>query len=91
MTLTRRLAAAAAAAVAFAIVAASVIVYVQARHALRAQVDDGLRRLVPRVQFVQRNGNAPQLPSDASKGFAVRVPKGSLGGPSVTYARRWAP
>jgi len=82
VTLTRRLAAAAAAAVAFAIIAASVIVYVQARHALRTQVDDGLRRLVPRVQFVQRNGDAPQLPSDARRGFAVRVPKGSLGGPS---------
>jgi two-component system sensor histidine kinase MprB len=82
VTLTRRLAAAAAAAVAFAIIAASVIVYVQARHALRAQVDDGLRRLVPRVQFVQRNGDAPQLLPDARKGFAVRVPKGSLGGPS---------
>jgi two-component system, OmpR family, sensor histidine kinase MprB len=82
VTLTRRLAAGAAMAVAFAIVAASVIVYVQARHALRAQVDEGLRRLAPRVQFVQRNGDAPQLPPDARKGFAVRVPKASLGGPS---------
>jgi len=83
LTLTRRLAAAAAAAVAFAIVAASVIVYVQARHALRTQVDDGLRRLVPRVQFVQRDGERAQLPpAVARKGFAIRVPKGSLGGPS---------
>ena len=83
LTLSRRLAAGAAAAVAFAIVAASVIVYVQARHALRTQVDEGLRRLVPRVQFVQRGDTPPQLPlADARKGFVVRVPKGSLGGPS---------
>ena len=82
LTLSRRLAAGAAAAVAFAIVAASVVVYVQARHALRSQVDDGLRRLVPRVQFVQRGSDRPQLPPDPTRGFAVRVPKASLGGPS---------
>ena len=49
LTLTRRLAAGAAAAVAFAVVLASVVVYVQTSHVLRSQVDDSLRSLVPRV------------------------------------------
>ena len=89
LTLSRRLAAGAAAAVAFAVVLASVVVYVQTRHVLRSQVDDGLRSLVPRVQFIRGTvGTRESAPAPApapgvqAQGFSVRVPTDSFGGPS---------
>jgi two-component system, OmpR family, sensor histidine kinase MprB len=83
LTLSRRLAAGAATAVAFAVVLASVVVYLQTRHVLRAQVDDGLRSLVPRVQVIHFSARSGAPPSAAErKRFAVKVPDGSFGGPS---------
>jgi two-component system sensor histidine kinase MprB len=76
----------AAAAVAFAVVLASVIVYVQARHVLRAQVDDGLRGLVPRVQVIKSTLAKVPVPAAAAKrlekGFDVRLPDAKFGGAS---------
>jgi two-component system, OmpR family, sensor histidine kinase MprB len=88
MTLTRRMAAGAAAAVAFAVVLASVIVYLQTRHVLRAQVDDGLRGLVPRVKVIH-SSFAAQAPVPASagaagKGTVFRLPDAKFGGASGT-------
>jgi two-component system sensor histidine kinase MprB len=80
-TLSRRLAAGAAAAVAFAVVLASVVVYVQARHALRGQVDDGLRSIVQRVQLI-RTTAAAEAPPPTQQDFNVLVPKASFGGAS---------
>jgi two-component system sensor histidine kinase MprB len=86
LTLSRRLAAGAAAAVAFAVVLASVVVYFQARHALRSQVDDGLRGIVPRVQLIRgtlaTESQPPTTAGTPEQGFAVRVPKTTFGGPS---------
>jgi two-component system sensor histidine kinase MprB len=84
LTLSRRLAAGAAAAVAFAVVLASVVVYVQTRHVLRSQVDDGLRSLVPRVQVIHGTFSTPAgapLSGASQQGFSVRVPDPSFGGP----------
>jgi len=85
LTLSRRLAAGAAAAVAFAIVLASVVVYLETRHVLRSEVDQGLRAIVPRVKVLQSKLDAaPALEAgtSAAKTFSVRVPDGSFGGPS---------
>jgi two-component system sensor histidine kinase MprB len=80
VTLSRRLAAGAAAAVAFAVVLASVVVYLQTRHVLRSQVDDGLRSLVPRVQVIQsRMATEPPVP-DAEQGVNVTIPRAKFGG-----------
>jgi two-component system, OmpR family, sensor histidine kinase MprB len=84
LTLTRRMAAGAAAAVAFAVVLASVIVYVQTRHVLRSQVDDGLRRLVPRVQLIRNFSAAtplaPKTTATQEKGVDVTIPNAKFGG-----------
>ena len=81
-TLSRRLAAGAAAAVAFAIVLASVVVYVETKHVLRSEVDQGLRSMVPRIKVMQRKLEA--VPASeagkAAKTFSVRVPDASFGG-----------
>jgi len=82
------MAAGAAAAVAFAVVLASVIVYLETRHVLRAQVDDGLRGLVPRVK-VMHSSFAPQTPAPATagaagKGTVFRLPDAKFGGASGT-------
>jgi len=85
MTLTRRMAAVAAAAVAFAVVLASVVVYLQTRHVLRSQVDDGLRSIVPRVQVIRtltQSAPAPPTAKQAEKGFAVTLPNAKFGGAS---------
>jgi two-component system, OmpR family, sensor histidine kinase MprB len=81
-TLSRRLAAGAAAAVAFAIVLASVVVYVETKHVLRSEVDHGLRSIVPRVKVMQRKLEAVPAPEagKAAKTFSVRVPDASFGG-----------
>jgi two-component system sensor histidine kinase MprB len=82
VTLSRRLAVGAAAAVAFAIVLASVVVYVETRHVLRSQVDDGLRAIVPRVKVLSGKLEAAPKPEAgvAGKTFSVRVPDASFGG-----------
>ena len=82
LTLSRRLAAGAAAAVAFAIVLASVVVYVETQHVLRSQVDDGLRSIVPRVKVFRKKfeATAPAPPAGAGATFSVRVPDASFGG-----------
>jgi two-component system, OmpR family, sensor histidine kinase MprB len=78
-TLTRRLAAGAAAAVAFAIVVASVVVYVQTRHVLRSQVDDSLKSLVPHVRLTA--GVSSQFPKPGmTQSLRVTVPKSKFGG-----------
>jgi two-component system sensor histidine kinase MprB len=85
LTLSRRLAAGAAAAVAFAIVLASVVVYLETKHVLRSEVDESLRSIVPRVKLIQGRvdgGAAPAPEAGATtKTFSVRVPKESFGGP----------
>jgi two-component system sensor histidine kinase MprB len=85
LTLSRRLAAGAAAAVAFAIVLASVVVYLETQHVLRSQVDQSLRDIVPRVKVVQGrfSQSAPVQPVEAGKTdrtFSVRVPNATFGG-----------
>jgi len=84
LTLTRRLAAGAAAAVAFAIVLASIVVYLETQHVLRSQVDDGLRSIVPRVKVFRSKLDAapPVEAGQAAKTFSVRVPDASFGGAS---------
>ena len=85
MTLTRRMAGVAAAAVAFAVVLASVVVYLQTRHVLRSQVDDGLRSIVPRVQVIRNFAQsvpAPTTATHAEKGFEVTIPNAKFGGAS---------
>jgi two-component system, OmpR family, sensor histidine kinase MprB len=78
-TLSRRLASGAAAAVAFAIVVASVVVYVQTRHVLRGQVDDSLRSLVPHVRLTA--GTSPHFPKPGlTQSLRVTVPKSKFGG-----------
>ena len=79
LTLSRRLAAGAAAAVAFAIVLASVVVYLETQHVLRTQVDDGLRAIVPRVKVIKKRLETAPVPGGT---FAVRVPNASFGGAS---------
>jgi two-component system sensor histidine kinase MprB len=81
-TLSRRLAAGAAAAVAFAIVLASVVVYVETKHVLRSEVDQGLRSMVPRIKVMQRKLEAAPASEagKAAKTFSVRVPDASFGG-----------
>jgi two-component system sensor histidine kinase MprB len=80
LTLSRRLAAGAAAAVAFAIVLASVVVYLETQHVLRTQVDDGLRAIVPRVKVIKKRLETEPAPPGGT--FAVRVPNASFGGAS---------
>jgi two-component system, OmpR family, sensor histidine kinase MprB len=82
LTLSRRLAAGAAAAVAFAIVLASVVVYIETKHVLRSEVDHGLRSIVPRVKVLQRKLQTVPAPEagKAAKTFSVRVPDASFGG-----------
>ena len=86
LTLSRRLAAGAAAAVAFAIVLASVVVYLETQHVLRSQVDESLRDIVPRVKVIQSrfSQSVPAPPAEAgrkvAKEFSVRVPNATFGG-----------
>src|SRR3954463_1769539 len=81
MTFSRRIALAAAAAVALAVIVASAVVYVTARHTLRAQVDDALRAIVPDVRVSGAPDRILVRRFDAAlAGAKATVPVDPLGG-----------
>jgi two-component system sensor histidine kinase MprB len=88
VTFRRRIVVLAAGAVAAAIALASVITFVLVRHELRADVDESLRGLRPKVLFVNRTNAAPVGPgkeagkSAAAAGatFQAQLPSTALGG-----------
>jgi two-component system, OmpR family, sensor histidine kinase MprB len=89
MTFRRRIALAAASAVALAVITASAVVYVTTRHQLRAQVDDGLRALVPDVRLAPAQAERlfqkrlSAAPAGSGRVVITKDPLGATGGFAV--------